>query len=133
MTINLPSLREWIEPFLALVTLLGIGWAMLHKASRFVDAVKANTEAVTKLRIEVAAGSKKVGELAAEVGTLKLLAAEREKDVNRMEGQMGMVRSDYAATVKELGVVSGNLAALWGTLQALFPEKIPKRLIDSRG
>lgn len=151
-----PITPDMVQAGVALLGFVGacvLGWWRLTLVvHRYVAAQNATLVAVDKLRVQVAHTGKRtserldlfardvvavrdgvaqeLGKLRTELATLTVVMNEREKDIARLEGQ---IENLSAIVVKQVGAVrdaTGNLNAIWKTLQVLHPDKVPRRASD---
>lgn len=134
MTVDLDKAREWIEPLVALLTFLGafLGatWALLRKFQGVVDGQAAIVEEMKRLRNQMLTLAKISQEGAVEIGMLKVLLSEREKDLNKLEGKVEQTNGTMMKLNGSIEKAISSLDGLWRTLQTLHPDKVPKRASD---
>lgn len=101
--------------------------ALIWKVSRYFhhnNARLSNVATVVKNLAET------VTKLDRSIVAMKTSLERHEKDVLKLEGVSDATRRDLLEVVKTLERTTSKIEAMWLTLQRLFPDKVPSRVVD---
>ncbi len=121
------TINQYLEVFKTIGAWIGalfLGW---WKLSRWVRDVETYQKTTTVQLEKVATANL---ELVKAITAMTVKIEEREKDTLRLEGALEMHRKDMARINDNLNELSGNIKALWRTLQNIHPAQVPKRASD---
>lgn len=124
------TIQTYLEIIGAIATgliTLGAAW---WKFSRWVHDLETSSQ---NSKTELEAISKSVDKMAEALTVLAVKLDEREKDLLKLEGSLEVQRKDFVSVITSLQKTSSSLDALWRTMQAVYPDKVPRRLSDTFG
>jgi len=121
------TINQYLEVFKTIgawIGALGVAWWKLSRWVRDLETYQSTTSAQVE---KMATASL---DLAKAITVMSVKLEEREKDTLRLEGALEMHRKDMARINDNLNELSGNIKALWRTLQNIHPAQVPKRASD---
>lgn len=128
------SWSDVVNNFNAIVAgLTGIGTAgggmlfFLWRVSKWFHQMAA---AETARAETMAVLSKSVESMVCTVAELKMKFDRMEKDQAKLEGKIEQTQSTLVQVIAGLQGATSSLDGMWRTLQAIFPDRVPKRASD---
>lgn len=101
----------------------------IWRVSRYVAL---NDERMGKMAHVVGEVTKAADNLSKDFISLHHSLQAREKDVLRLEGVAEATRRDLMETTRTLERTTSKIEAMWFTLQKLFPDQVPARVVDRK-
>lgn len=121
-------------------TILAVGGAVVSvfvawwRFTKWVGKVSNQFEEIQKSVAEHGETLRKVGALTSKltqaIHSMSQNLNQREKDVVKIEGALELSQRTQMQLIGQIEKVVGSLDGVWRTLQAIHPERVPKRASD---
>ena len=98
-------------------------WRISGWARRVVDGQRALVHEASRAKAHLS-------KLTGAIQDLSRRIEDGEKQDARLEGKIEQGQQTQVRLIAAIQQATGSLDALWRTLHALFPEKVPKRSSD---
>lgn len=135
---NVSELKDHLELLVAIgslasaiITAIAVGaWRVGSWARRVVEGQRALSDAHRGMAEQFSRARQQLVALTRGVDDLKRRIEEGEKQDARLEGKIEQAQQTTVKLIAAMQQSTGSLDALWRTLHALFPDRVPKRAGD---